>query len=67
MSMTPDTFGKVRTEVMRIRDEEMMAKGRIDNEQISLALAYQKFPSVFRIFTSTKSVDVLFSELFDAI
>jgi hypothetical protein len=67
MSMTPDAFVNVKTEVMRIWNEEMMAKGRIDNEQISLALAYHKFPSVFRIFTSAKQVDVLFSELFDAV
>ena len=67
LSMTPDAFIKVKEEVMRIWNEEMMEKGRIDNEQISLALAYQKFPSMFRVFTTTKPVDLLCSELFDAI
>lgn len=37
---TPRAFGVLHTEVMRIFLDEMLAKGRVDNEQIALALAY---------------------------
>lgn len=37
---TPRSFWSVRDEVMRIFLDEMLAKGRVDNEQIALALAY---------------------------
>ena len=63
-SMTPSIFDVVSKEVMRIWDVEMIGKGRIDTDQIGLALAYQTIPSVFKIYTSAKQVDVLFSELF---
>jgi hypothetical protein len=38
--MTPRAFKVVRDEVMCIFMDEMLAKGRVDNEQIALALAY---------------------------
>ena len=38
--MTPRAFVVVRDEVMRIFHDEMIAKRRIDNEQIALVLSY---------------------------
>ena len=49
---------------MRIWNEEMMAKGRIDNEQIALALAYQQIPEQFKVFVSPQQFDTLLSEYF---
>jgi hypothetical protein len=60
----PSAFAAVKTEVMRIWKEEMMAKGRIDNEQIALALAYQQIPEQFKVFVSLQHFDTLLSEYF---
>ena len=41
------SFSKVKSEIMRVWDEEMIARSRIDNEQIALALASQSVPMDF--------------------
>jgi hypothetical protein len=61
---SPSAFAAVKAEVMRIWKEEMMAKGRIDNEQIALALAYQQIPTQFKVFVSPRQFDTLLSEYF---
>jgi len=65
--MTPSAFDAVKEEVMRIWNVEMIGKGRIDTDQIGLALAYQTIPAVFRVYTSPGQVDLLWSEIFDVV
>jgi hypothetical protein len=47
-----DSLTTVKTEVMRIWDEEMIGKRRHDNEQIALALACKNIPETFNLVSS---------------
>jgi hypothetical protein len=47
--MSPNSFPTVKNEVMRIWEVEMLSKGRIDNEQIALALTCKTNRSVFQL------------------
>ena len=47
--MSPISFSTVKDEVMRIWEVEMLSKGRIDNEQIALALTCKTNRSVFQL------------------
>jgi len=62
--MDTTSFRLVRDEVMRIWNKEMMSMGRIDNEQIALAVAYQKIPDIFQLCVSDDQIGKIFSEIF---
>jgi hypothetical protein len=53
---------QVKSEVMRIWEDEMLGKGRYDNEQITLALAYKNISSSFGLTTNS-----IFNEIFRAV
>lgn len=65
--MSPGAFHQVKAEVMRIWNNEMMAKGRIDNEQIALAMVYQTLPHLFRLCVSGMPIGAIFDSMFEAI
>jgi hypothetical protein len=58
------SFDVVRNEVMHILNEEMLSKGRIDNEQIALALAYRKVSQVFNITLGRAQIDGILQACF---
>ena len=45
--MGPSSFSLVNSEIMRIWNNEMLSKSRMDNEQIALSLASQSVPMEF--------------------
>jgi hypothetical protein len=49
----PETFSIIKHEVIRIWEVEMMAKKRLDNEQIALALACKKLRSYFELISDS--------------
>jgi len=63
--MSSSIFQEVKNEVMRIWKDEMIAKDRIDNEQIALALAYQTIPHIFKLHTSNEQVEKLIQYVFE--
>lgn len=62
--MDTASFGIVRDEVMHILNEEMLSKGRIDNEQIALALAYHKVSPIFNIINGHAQIDGILQACF---
>jgi Bacterial protein of unknown function (HtrL_YibB) len=53
----PSSFAFVKREVLRIWEEEMMQKGRYDNEQIALALVCAKYPHMFQLIYYPSAAD----------
>lgn len=62
--MGETSFSKVKNEVMRIWEEEMMSKTRLDNEQIALVLASQSVPMEF-VDTAPGIPGSIFTQFFD--
>jgi hypothetical protein len=61
---SPGALKEVNTEVMRIWKDEMMAKNRLDNEQIALALVSQSLPSIEFVDTIPSIPFSIFTEFF---
>lgn len=56
------SFYSVYESVMKIWNDKMMKCGRLDNEQIALALAYHDVPSSFKLCTGPEQIqDILVS------
>ena len=51
----------VKSEIMRIWDDEMISKYRFDNEQIALALAYKRIPEQFKTTTGDLFNEIMIS------
>lgn len=62
--MDAASFELVKEEVMHILTDEMLSKGRIDNEQIALALAYRKIPNIFNIVNGRAQIDGILQACF---
>jgi hypothetical protein len=62
--MSPDALNRVKAEVMHIWNDEMMAKMRMDNEQIALALASQSVPSMDFVDTAPGVPGSIFTRFF---
>ena len=60
-----DSLTAVKTEVMRIWDEEMIGKHRHDNEQIALALACKNIPEVFNLVSGKAGCNAVFEKFFE--
>jgi len=65
--MGPFALSSVKTEVMRIWDQEMMAKSRMDNEQIALALASQSVHSMEFVDTAPGIPGSIFTKFFGTV
>jgi hypothetical protein len=65
--MGPSALSSVKTEVMRIWDQEMMAKSRMDNEQIALALASQSVHSMEFVDTAPGIPGSIFTKFFGTV
>lgn len=61
------SFLEVKREVLRVWDEDMMAVGRLDNEQIALAIAAKRRPELFRFVWSQGGMTALFSAAFNPV
>jgi hypothetical protein len=61
---TPAVFDKVAAAVQDIWDNEMMAKGRLDNEQQALTLAYKAQPSLFHVCVAGGQIDGILKTFF---
>lgn len=62
--MNPTSFYKVRDHVMHILENEMLLKHRIDNEQIALAIAYQRQPELFTLHYGIEQIYDIFNAYF---
>jgi len=61
---TKDAIEKLYNIMYRIWNDEMIAKNRIDNEQIILVLIYKENPDLFTTIQSLGSLPALFSNYF---
>jgi hypothetical protein len=62
--MSPDALNQTKAEVMRIWNDEMMAKMQLDGEQIALALASQSVPSMEFVDTAPGIPGSIFTRFF---
>lgn len=58
---------KVKELVLKLWEEEMLAKGRIDNEQITLGLVYKYNSEIFNVIMSEGNIPSIFSKGFGII
>ena len=49
-------FAIIKNAVMNMWESQMLAKSRLDNEQIALALVYQKNPELFQLIKTNKDI-----------
>jgi len=61
---SPAEFALAKAEIMRVWENEMMAKQRIDNEQIAMVYAYKQNPALFTVHLQMNSMTHLFNTMF---
>jgi hypothetical protein len=61
---TPAVFDKVSAAVQHIWENEMMAKGRLDNEQQALTLVYKEQASLFHVCVAGGQIDGILRTFF---
>jgi hypothetical protein len=61
------SIGEIRNLVKYIWENEMLAKSRIDNEQITLALVYKLSSDLFHIIPSKEETQSLFTSYFEPV